>query len=282
MRERLDAAYCDLPTWPLPGQSWDHADLAHLAVEWIAANRYFITATVGSNGGGDGWDAGDVISRMAWRAYHGGGLTRSLRLHVDGDQPINNGQALLRYYVRQMARECVAEAAARRSVETPSSHQLPDSGPGGSLLPSPYENDNASIRYQQLIDTLTDDALRHLNDQAPPAIIDEIRSRIPDIWKIFCRTAPAAVVEEVATWPEEHQHLVLLAVFPLRLPHRAVANYRRLAWPQRQTNVSESSTQRQVSRLRARLQQAWPPGLVPRTVRSPESGRQGEREGVQP
>jgi len=274
------AGFHDPPVWPQPGEDWDTGDLASLALDWISVNRQVVVAVVGD--GGDGWDAGDVISRMAWRAYRGRGLTRSLRAHVDGVSPIASPAGILRYHVAQMVRECVKESTQRRAHELPTG-DVPDNGSyGGSLISA---SGAACDGYLQLIDALTDEAVHRLDDeQTLPEVVGHIQDRLPDIWKIFCRAAPPAVVRQVSSWPEEHRHVVLLAIFPLRLPHRAVASYRSLAWPQRSGARSVAATQRQISRLRARLQRMWPPELLPPQMRntSPEEDVRPDRPGDAP
>jgi hypothetical protein len=266
---RSGAGYRDPPEWPLPGEVWDTGNLAYVAVVWIATNREFIACLAGE--GSDGWDAGDVISRMAWRAYRGGGLTRSLRAHVDGTDPVTNPTGVLTYHVRRMIGECVKESALRRVREVPTA-QVPDNGSyRGFLL---HTSGAVLDGYQQVIDALTDQTLHGLDtDGALPDVVRRVQARLPEIWTIFSQVAPPQVVYQVRQWPEEHRQLVLLAIFPLRLPHRAVAAYRRLAWPGQRDTVSEAATQRQISRLRAKLQQMWPPQLAPPQVRSAGSGK---------
>jgi hypothetical protein len=267
------ASYCAPPQWPQLGEIWETALLTDLAVHWISTNRYFIASLVGE--GGDGWDAGDVISSMAYRALRGRGVTRSLREHVEGSDRITNPAGILTYHARRMMGEYVKESALRRAHEVPTS-ELPDNGSYTELRLDP--SGESTDGYQQVIDALSDQTLSQLNGAAPPPAIVHVQASLQDIWKVFCRVAPPAVVQEVRAWPDEHRHLMLLAIFPLRLPHRAVATYRRLAWPDHGGAKSEAATQRQISRLRTKLQRLWPPELAPRTLRSADSDPDGDQK----
>jgi hypothetical protein len=251
--------------------------LAQVAVEWIARNRFFIAAIVGRGGG---WDAGDVVSRMAWRACHGGGLAASLQAHVSGQRPIVNLESVLCYHVHQMIRECAVDAARRRGHEFPAGDLLDDALDIGSVI-QPDDVDSPADGYELVVDALMGEAASGLSQSDPPPwAIEQVQDRMPDLWKIFCRYAPSAVTEHVTGWSEEYRQLVLLGIFPLEIPHRAVANYRRLCWPRGQITDWDAATQRQISRLRAKLLRVWPPELVPLRVRGAGSDSGGSQEGA--
>jgi hypothetical protein len=233
-------------------------DLVRIAVDWVCDNRAFIGRLVGT--GSEGWDAGEVVSRLAWRALRGGGIVRSLQAHVEGGRQIRSPEGILRYHVSQVVRECVREAGQRRRYEAPVA-DVPEQACDPQWCVE--DGEVSADGYQQVIDALTDQTLLHLTGgQSPPPIVEHVRGRIPHIWKIFCQAAPPRVARQLSLWPEGDRDIVLLAIFPLRLPHRAVATYLRLTRPG-QPDVSEAAVQRQVSRLRDRLARQWPMPVAP-------------------
>jgi hypothetical protein len=152
-------------------------------------------------------------------------------------------------------RECVREAGQRHRYEAPVA-DIPEAGCYREWLAE--DGEVSADGYQQVIDALTDETLLHLTGgETPPPIIQHVRGRIPEIWKIFRQAAPPGVVQQLSRWPEDDRDIVLLAIFPLQLPHRAVATYLRLTRLGKQ-EVSEAATQRKISRLRDKLAQQWP------------------------
>lgn len=273
MADPPDTAYHHLPDWPRPGENQKPADLARLAVQWIAINQDFIRAHLPEN---DGFDHRDVISLLMFRAHRGGGLVLPLTKHANGTTPIGHPKGLLLQHAFWALGEYRAKPWSQREITTDWTRAT--APPAALSITDPEDN---SSGYLRLISLLTQECHNTLTAARPGAArrreegrlraVQHIQEHLPALWKIFCRYAPGTVIEAVGTWDEDCRACLLLAVFPARLPHEAVTTYRQLALTDAQGAITVSATQRKISRLRARLRQLWPPELAPPHIKSPGS-----------
>ena len=224
-------------------------------------NRGFIHGQLPAEAG---FDHRDVVSLLMFRAHNGGGLTRPLQAHADGTALITGPRGLLVRHMYWAAGECRNSAWARREIAT----DWADT-PAYALTAAKDSDGNVS-GHLELIDILSaecEDVIaddRKLDPQHEQLLaVQHIIDRLPALWAIFRRYAPEAVTAEVAAWDEDSRACVLLALFPVQLPHRAVTIFRQLAMTVGSEAVTASATQRKISRLRVRLREIWPPELAP-------------------
>ena len=231
---------------PAPGDQPDPRELALLAVEWIWMNRYYIEDQVPAE---DGFDHREVISLMMYRASTGRGLARSLRKHVDGTDPIQHPEGLLLRYVYWAIGECRGKAAVRRERATDWTAVT------GPAVPRTEDAEDNPHGFLRLIEILAQDCEQDLADAQPDLqrAVRHVTDRLADLWAIFCRCAPEQVSAEVASITEEDRACVLLAIFPVQLPHRAVATYLQMASNTNGGRKTVGGTQRKISRLRNHL-----------------------------
>lgn len=263
-----DAAFREITDWPAHGEARTPDELSLLALKLIEANLGFIAAHVPA---GDGFGAREVISLMAYRAHRGGGLTLSLRKHVDGTAPIRNVQGLLLRYIRWAVSEC------RREVSPGPVSATDWSTVAESDVPQTEDADDNPHGFLRLIEILAQDCDQALGS-SPPDLQDAVRhvtARLPALLAIFHRCAPEQVYAEVVALDDQDRACVLLGLFPAKLPHRAVTAYRQMMWGGNQMTSGENGggitvkgTQKRISRLRQHLQRVWPPELLPPGVRA--------------
>jgi hypothetical protein len=268
-----DAGYRSIPGWPDLGDRRKPGVLALLTVEWIWANQAFIQNHATTE---NGFDYRDVISLMMFRAHNGGGLVLPLHAHADGTAPVEDPKGLLLNHVYWAVGECRSRAWVRRETATDWFDHL------AAALPATWdEHDNAS-GFLTLITILVQECGDALDGSCRDGDLlaagRHVTGRLPDLWAIFCRYAPAQVSEEVASWGDDDRACLLLAVWPAQLPHRAVTAYRRMTSGADRGEITVAATQRRISRLRTRLQMIWPPELAPpghMTAGSPRRGDDG-------
>jgi hypothetical protein len=268
MCESSDAAFREIADWPAPGDHTDPDKLILLALTLIAENRHFIAFQVPAE---EGFGPPEVISLLMYRAYRGGGLTRSLARHVDGTDPIRDVKALLLQYTEWAVGE--SRGQARRRREEPTDWQASSSSPSEPAAPPAWDADGCLT----LIDILTRECDRALTS-APPDLrvaVRHVTERMPILLAIFGRYAPEPVYAEVASLDAQDRACVLLGLFPLRLPHRAVTTYRQMMSVGNQMTPDENGggitvngTQKRISRLRERLRNTWPSELMPPGIRA--------------
>lgn len=276
MYEAPGNGYREIADWPVLAGKREPGQLALLAVDWIATNRGFIQTQLPAEAG---FDHREVVSLLMYRAYSGGGVARALQAHVDGTAAIGNPRGLLLKYMHWAAGEIRQSAWPQRERAT---------GWTDATAPATSDPDRNPRGYLELISILSaecGDAIagecqcdtRHNQLHAA----EHVSKRLPDLWNIFRQYAPEVVSAEVAALDDDSRACVLLAIFPAELPHRAVATYRRLATTAGCGAVTVAATQRKISRLRTRLQQVWPPELLPpgmKTQRMPFDGDTGTEE----
>lgn len=269
MCESSDAAFREIADWPAPGDHTDPDKLILVALTLITENRHFIASMVPAE---DGFGPPEVISLLMYRAYRGGGLTRSLRRHVDSTDPILNVKALLLQYTEWAVGEIRGQAWRRRE-------ELTDWQASSSTEPAAPPAEDAD-GYLRLIEILTRECDRALTSVPPDlqVAVRHVAERLPVLLAIFGRYAPKPVCDEVASLDAQDQACVLLGLFPLRLPHRAVTTYRQMTSVGNQMTLDENGggitvngTQKRISRLRQRLRNAWPAELMPPGIRAGKS-----------
>ena len=268
------AAYREVAGWPAPGDHREPGELARLAIEWIATNQEFIRAQLPAE---SGFDHRDVISLMMFRAYKGGGLAHPLRGHVNGTAPISNSRAVLLRHASWAAGECRDIASVRYEAATDWSD------PTAPTAPPTWDSHGNADGYLRLIGILSEechDALTGRQEGDTRSDLEHaalyVTSRLPALWAIFRKYAPASVNAIVAAWDDDSRACVLLAVFPAQLPHRAVTAYRQVTAGAEQDGITVEATQRKISRLRDRLRAAWPPELVPPGIKAAGSAMRGD------
>src|SRR5690348_10053077 len=219
MCESSDAAFREIADWPAPGDHTDPDKLILLALRLIAENRQFIASQVPAE---EGFGPPEVVSLLMYRAYRGGGLTRSLRRHVEGTAPILNAKALLLQYTEWAVGE--SRGQARRRREEPTDWQA--SSWSEPAVPPTADADG----YLGLIEILARECDRALTSVPPDldVAVRHVTERLPVLLAIFGRHAPEPVYAEVASLDTQDQACVLLGLFPLQLPHRAVTTYRQM------------------------------------------------------
>jgi hypothetical protein len=271
MNDSSGAAFREITDWPAPGEPRAPEELTLLALRLIKTNLDFIADHVPAE---EGFGPHEVISLITYRAYRGGGLARSLRKHADGTDRIENVQGLLLRYTGWAVLECRGKAAARRETATDWSI-APESD-----VPIAEDADDNPHGFLRLIEILRTECDQALGSASPdlPAAVEHVTSRLPELLDIFRRCAPEQVYAEVVALSAQDQACVLLGVFPVELPHRAVTAYRQVTWGGNQMTPGENGggitvggTQKRISRLRERLRNAWPPEQLPPGIRAGDS-----------
>jgi hypothetical protein len=188
-----------------------------------------------------------VVSRLAYRAARGAGITAAVRHHVRGTKPpIEDQHKLLCAHTMWVVGEQRKRAAALAKYEVLGERDWPSAASDVDA--------SADVYYIGLIDALGGEDWAHV-----------VQHREKALWSIFCRFVPADVVTAVAGWPEDERRCVLLGVFPLQLPHQLIAHYRDLVAGGAST---PDSTRKTIARLRRRLVLAWPVEQLPRHFKS--------------
>ena len=260
------AAYREIAAWQAPGDHREPGELAQLAIEWIAMNQEFIRAQLRAE---SGFDHRDVISLMMFRAYKGGGLVHPLRDHVNGTAPISNSRAVLLLHASWAAGECRDIASVRYEAATDWSD------PAAPTIPPTWDSHGNADGYLRLIGILSQECHDVLTGRQEGGTRSDLEaaalyvtSRLPALWAILQKYAPASVSETVAGWDDDSRACVLLALFPAQLPHRAVTAYRQVIAGAQQDGITVEATQRKISRLRDRLRAVWPTELAPPGIRA--------------
>jgi hypothetical protein len=270
-----DAGYRHPDDWPVFAEARETDALAELAVRWIAMNREFIRERLPK-----GSDHREVISLLMYRAQSGGGLAIPLKKHTDGQEEIKSPVGLLLQHAFWAAGEC------RRSAASPQEEVAADwTDPATTTMAPPITDpeDNAS-GYIRLVSALVDEFPSALTaarpEEMPQQEVERLRAVrhakdcLPTLWKIFCRYAPAAVIEEASTLNEDSRACLLLAIFPAQLPHAAVATYRQLALTNKHGSTTVPATQKKIWRLRKQIRAVWPSELAPKEIRNPRPERE--------
>ena len=245
--------------WPDVGADLGEDALALIAVTWIYDNADYLLDYVrrrmsAAERARGWWEPADVVSRLAYRAARGAGLTAANRHHVRGTKPpVEDQHGLLCAHTMWVVGEQRKAAAVLARFEV-----LTDGGKVRDWPSAAMDVDaSADVYYLGLIDALGCEDWAHV-----------VQHREKALWSIFCRFVPADVVAAVAGWPEDERRCVLLGVFPLQLPHQLIAHYRQLCAGLTPGGVrTPDSTRKTIARLRRRLVLAWPVEQLPRHLK---------------
>jgi hypothetical protein len=264
--------------WPAVGEQRSDEDLAEFTLGWIHDNAGYLRVVVRRQMSSEErarrlWEATDVITRMAYRASRGQGLTLSVRHHVRGTKPaIKDPHAVLYAYAMWVVKEYRKRSAVLRRYEITGESRDMSTPAADEVLEA--ETDTYFIMMIEAIAADIAEVTGSEVDRSDWAMF--VRDREKALWEIFCRTVPPAVAAEVATWSDDDRRCVLLGLFPLNLPHGLIASYRTLlAADMPWVTVTADGTRKLLGRLRQRMIRAWPTERLPSRLRrepKPDSG----------